>query len=464
MKNGLMLIAYLLFLPFILIWAVFKSKRSIIRKIGYFFLVIIIFGLIWWKGAEQIIRTGSYNLYETGVSDKLVKVKISGTSMLPGIKDGDEVSLLSPKKYGLERGDIVSFNNKETGSSFYIKRIVGLPGEEVSIRNGHVFINGKVLEEKYTLNNLPTFGNSFITDCESYKVPENHLVVLGDNRTVSSDSRVLGFINKDDIEGVIKTKTEEKFLDQADQNLIIKKEIKAEEFLKKLNEQRTGKNLSLLTTHDTLNNLAKKRAEQIKDNLDTYKKEQDMVDKFLDESGYRINQAHEFVTFGYLDEQAIIDQILDSQTQTDSFMSSNFSEVGIGIVEKTNKECTFPVISVILSWPAVPTYDKSVSDSWAREVSINNESLRNLQTWVGIPDVDQIKLKQMIAMVAQMQQTATRINSKIMNKEWLNTKDYQDITQYDEMVKQLATLDAELFKNQTNVQGISKKTNDNRRI
>jgi len=68
-----------------------------------------------------------------------------------------------------------------------MKRIIGMPGERIAIKSGYVKINGKILKEPYTLNNLPTFGNSFLSDCVEYTVPAESFVVMGDNRTVLND-------------------------------------------------------------------------------------------------------------------------------------------------------------------------------------------------------------------------------------------------------------------------------------
>ncbi len=456
-------ILFAIFLPFVLLKDIYKSQRSVGRKIGYFLITALVFGLIWWNGIQEAIALFQHTSYEAGVTDKLTKVPVSGTSMLPTIKDGSEVELKSPNKYGLDRGDIVSFINEETRGLHYLKRIVGLAGEQISIKNGAVFINGKVLQEDYTLNNLPTYGNTALIDCEGYTIPKDHYMVLGDNRIVSSDSRVLGFIQEDDIDGVIKTNTGEKFASEQRQLEISKVNVSPETFLKKLNEQRIKNNSSNLVTHTTLNQLAKKRTEQIRDKFEDWKNNSVPADKMLEESGYRFNRVHEFVTFGYLDEQAIIDQIFDSPAEKDNFLSTQYTEVGIGVTEKTNKECTFPVISIILSWPAVPTYDKAVLDNWSREISINNQSLSNLQTWVGYSGIDQAKLKKLINMIAEMQQIATRIYNKEKNREWLTQKDYQDIKYYDELIKQVEALDQELFASQKDVQGVSTHKEDVRR-
>ena len=81
-----------------------------------------------------------------------------------------------------ERGDIVTFWSDELGKVL-VKRTIGLPGDEVSFRDGYVYINGEKLEEDY----LPAQG---ITACEmTYTVPEGCVFFLGDNRTGSLDAR-----------------------------------------------------------------------------------------------------------------------------------------------------------------------------------------------------------------------------------------------------------------------------------
>ena len=85
-----------------------------------------------------------------------------------------------------ERGDVVTFWNDELGE-ILVKRVMGLPGDELTFSDGYVYVNGEKIEERY----LPRQG---ITNCgkqESYQVPEGCFFVMGDNRTGSNDSRYL---------------------------------------------------------------------------------------------------------------------------------------------------------------------------------------------------------------------------------------------------------------------------------
>lgn len=125
-------------------------------------------------------------------------------SMLPTIKLQDRllVSKLSYVLGDVERGDIVVFKpppGVNTPKSFFfpadlVKRVVGLPGETIEIKDEKVFINGRVIAEPYLKNKTKyTYG--------PMKIPQNKIFVLGDNRNASYDSHYWGFLSKDNVKG-----------------------------------------------------------------------------------------------------------------------------------------------------------------------------------------------------------------------------------------------------------------------
>lgn len=109
------------------------------------------------------------------------------------------VNKLAYKTGEIQRGDIIVFESQletEDGDKkLLIKRVVGLPGETVSIANEQVYIDGEPLEEDYLKDGI-TPGD--IVDCT---VPEGQLFAMGDNRVVSIDSRELGCIDQDTVMG-----------------------------------------------------------------------------------------------------------------------------------------------------------------------------------------------------------------------------------------------------------------------
>lgn len=110
------------------------------------------------------------------------------------------------KSLGLEyaRGDVVIL--QKPGYKEFIKRIIAIPGERVSIRNGKFFIDGKELDEDYIPATMSTGGGSFLEDGgEGKTVPPGFYFVAGDNRPVSNDSRYeeIGFIDRSWIKGKV---------------------------------------------------------------------------------------------------------------------------------------------------------------------------------------------------------------------------------------------------------------------
>lgn len=78
-----------------------------------------------------------------------------------------------------------------------IKRVIGLPGDHIQIKDGSVYVNGEKLEESYISSEIST--ESFILN--DFTVPEGYYFMMGDNRERSSDSRTLGCIPKNKLEG-----------------------------------------------------------------------------------------------------------------------------------------------------------------------------------------------------------------------------------------------------------------------
>lgn len=123
---------------------------------------------------------------------------VSGSSMYPTFKNGQYliVEEISYRLHPPERGDVIVFKYPKDPSKYYIKRIIGLPGETVLIRDGDVIIKnddhpqGVKIREEYILNESP----SFFSDTFRTTLGSEEYFVLGDNRPSSSDSRIWGAV------------------------------------------------------------------------------------------------------------------------------------------------------------------------------------------------------------------------------------------------------------------------------
>lgn len=125
-------------------------------------------------------------------------VRVEGTSMLPMLKDQDRL-FINKMVYRVEdvhRGDVVVFLYPRDHTKSYIKRVIALPGDDLRIDHGAVYVNGKKITEKYV---PPRFADE---RSESERViPPHKYFVMGDHRSISSDSRDFGPVDRSLIYG-----------------------------------------------------------------------------------------------------------------------------------------------------------------------------------------------------------------------------------------------------------------------
>src|ERR1039457_6839165 len=125
-------------------------------------------------------------------------VRVEGTSMLPRLEDHDRLFINKFVYHitSIERGDVVVFHYPRDPEKSYIKRVIALPGDRLRIDHGQVWVNGKALAEIY----VP----EVYRDSRSYPdmvVPDDSYFMMGDHRSISSDSREFGPVERDLIYG-----------------------------------------------------------------------------------------------------------------------------------------------------------------------------------------------------------------------------------------------------------------------
>jgi signal peptidase I len=150
-------------------------RRSALRRIRLGVIAVLV------AFATQVVVAGPY--------------LVQYNSMSPTLEDGELmlVDRVTPRIVGYSRGDVVVFQPPE-GPNLFVKRIVGLPGEEVIVGRGGVFVNGRLVSEPY-LCGVPA------SSPQAMRIPEDTYLVLGDNRTESLDSRAFGPVPTDLIVG-----------------------------------------------------------------------------------------------------------------------------------------------------------------------------------------------------------------------------------------------------------------------
>jgi signal peptidase I len=169
---------------------------------------------------ETIKTIGLSAILAFGIRSLVAEARyIPSGSMLPTLQINDRLIIdkVSYRFANPVRGDIVVFNptaelekkmiinpitkkEEQEYKEAFIKRVIGLPGDRIDVKSGKVYINGKVLSEKY-LDEPPGYNWSSTALTPDGIVPEGHYLVLGDNRNNSYDSHYWGFVPKDKIVG-----------------------------------------------------------------------------------------------------------------------------------------------------------------------------------------------------------------------------------------------------------------------
>jgi signal peptidase I len=150
----------------------------------------------WRRLALDILETLLLSvLLFVGINAISARIQVESVSMRETLDPGDFVLVnkLSYKLGGLGRGDVVVFDPPFESPEPYIKRVIGLPGDEIRISDGQVYVNGDLIQEPYTSGDSRKAG--------SWTVPADSLFVMGDNRNNSSDSRNWGMLPMDNIIG-----------------------------------------------------------------------------------------------------------------------------------------------------------------------------------------------------------------------------------------------------------------------
>lgn len=128
-------------------------------------------------------------------------IKVDGKSMMPTFENNDRVII--SKMHKIEPFDLIVFHSP-VSSTDYIKRVIGLPGDTIEVKDDILYVNDKKYEEPYLKNNKKNLlQKEKLTEDLKETVPKGSLYVMGDNRHNSEDSRNFGFILKENVVGEV---------------------------------------------------------------------------------------------------------------------------------------------------------------------------------------------------------------------------------------------------------------------
>ncbi|MEK7533733.1 MAG: signal peptidase I [Patescibacteria group bacterium] len=130
--------------------------------------------------------------------------QVKGESMYPNFRDNQYIltNIISLHFHDPKLGVVIVFKSPQDPEKDYIKRVIGVPGDRVLIKDGNIYLNGKKLDEiSYIKREIETNAGSFLKESQEITVTDENYFVLGDNRLYSSDSREWGFVPRKNIIG-----------------------------------------------------------------------------------------------------------------------------------------------------------------------------------------------------------------------------------------------------------------------
>jgi len=430
--------------------------KSIIRIIFYIVVIIVL--------GSSISPVAAQFLVSRGIIQE--EVKISGTgSMYPtfpkGTGENDIVRVQEivawPKmrrfptgltlfgkplfSYTIGRQDIVEIDNEATKKittekygeeAGFVKRVIGLSGDTVELRDGYVYINGSILDEPYTAKPRSSYGGDFLPDCRPLTVTEGSVFVLGDNRKASLDSRFeLGLVNLSDIHYVIPWDDQDEYRllwrdTKLDKSLANTATLNVQEFVKLVNDRRRIENLKEYTFSSLLSSSAKRRG-YVMIETDDFSTEATRsgvtLSKAVRETGYSNIIFAEFFTRGNFEAQELYDNFIEFADTKKLLNSSQYQDMGVSTVLANLKDCPTEVVVVHLGGYVPPNYTAAEIESWQNLTTKINEVLPSWQQVVNAEGIDQNKLNRLITILTTRRNNAERIVDKMRKREWLNDEE-----------------------------------------
>jgi signal peptidase I len=329
-------------------------------------------------------------------------------------------------------GDMVAFKNAQTVSILktdgkdtnagFIKRVIGVPGDVIELRDGFVYKNGAILSEPYISSPRSTYGGTTLADCIKLSVPPHKYFVLGDNRKISSDSRYeLGLVDDSDIEFVLPLSGQKIYQSlwrdtTRDALLLGQPTLTASDFIGLVNQIRTTKNIAKLKLSPALIKSATLRGVKL---LENPKTTYSMKDATTD-SGYTNIVLGEFISHGHFTASELLQNLLYQSSTAKQIQNSDFSDIGVASVDREINGCPTQIIVGHLGGYIPASYDQATLDSWT---GLRDNLQKILPSWeqaTSYNNIDQGKLSSLLTILRRRLALANEIIGVMQNKAWLS--------------------------------------------
>ncbi len=456
-----------------------KIIRKFLRGTAIFFLIGIVvtnaippfLRFLADKGIlqEQIMISGTGSMYPTfpkgeGSSDILRAQEVVAWPKMRHFPTGINIAGFNLFSYKLGRGDIVDFENEKTKQltkekyqqeAGFVKRIIGLSGDSIVLRDGFVYLNGQILSEPFTAKARSTYGGDFLPDCQNLQVPENKLFVLGDNRKASLDSRFeVGLVDAADVKYVMpfseQQDLQKSYRDTSgDSSLAHTATLDGAQFVKLLNDKRREKNLKPLK-FDSLLSLSAKRRGNIMITTNDFSTEATRsgvtLTRAVRESGYRNIVFAEVFSRGYFEAEELLANFLEFPQTKNILFSDQYQDIGLSPVLGEVNGCPTQVIVAHLGGYVPPNYKKEDIDSWQKLVDNLNDVLPSWEALKNVSYIDKTKLGRLLVILGQRKDIASTVLSRMRANQWLTDTEKSMVDQDASLAQEANSIVAELTK------------------